>query len=68
MSWMAEVFVEGEWNTNSLRFATEREALNSGCELASRWWVVKDYRAVPSIDPVNYRFDAETWKNIRLDK
>jgi len=68
MSWMSEIFAEGEWVGNGLRFATEREALNSGCELASRWWVVEDYRATPSTDPVNYRFDAETWKNIRLDK
>lgn len=68
MSWQCEIFAEGEWVGNGLRFATEQEALNSGSELMSRWWVARDCRAVLTNDPVNYRFDTETWRNVRLDK
>jgi hypothetical protein len=67
MSWKMEVFTDNEWASNALRYATEQEAINAGRELLSRWWVPTDSRAVETPDePVNYRFDAETWKNIRI--
>ena len=57
MSYKPEVFVEGKWAGNGLRFATEEEALESGRELLSRWFVPTDYRATESDDPVNYRME-----------
>jgi hypothetical protein len=69
MSWKMEVFTENEWCGNGLRYATEQEAFNAGRELLSRWWVPTDNRAVETPEePVNYRFDAETWRNIRIEE
>lgn len=68
MSWQSEIFSEGEWVGSAMRFATEQEAINAGSELMSRWFYAKDCRAVLTNDPVNYKFDAETWRYIRLDK
>lgn len=58
ISWAAEVMVSGEtkWSRNSLRFATEAEAFASASELSSRWMSVREIRAWPSQDPVNYAF------------
>jgi murein tripeptide amidase MpaA len=56
MSWAPEVKVDGKWAGNAVRFATKEEAEESGRELLSRWWVPTDSRAVPSDDPVNYRW------------
>jgi hypothetical protein len=65
MSWKAEVFVDGSWNSNALRFATKEEAEKSGRELLSRWFVPTDSRAAESTDPVNYKF--ENGRNVRLE-
>jgi hypothetical protein len=65
-SWKPEVFVDGGWATNALRFATKEEAQASVEELMSRWWVPTDGRASESDDAVNYRFDFTTGKNVRL--
>ena len=54
------------WASNSLRFATEREATEAGRELLSRWMVPVDSRATATEDAVNYRFDFETYKPERL--
>ena len=65
MSWKAEVFVDGTWSSNALRFATKEEAEKSGRELLSRWFVPTDSTASVSNDPVNYKF--ENGRNVRLD-
>jgi hypothetical protein len=53
-SWAPEVQTDstGKWYGNALRFATEAEAYASAAELATRWMLVRDYRAAPSADPV----------------
>lgn len=53
-SWRPEVFVDGEWCGNGLRFATKAEALASAQELLTRWLLPTDARAAASADPVNY--------------
>lgn len=56
MSWKPAVETvgsNGEFNTNSLAFATEEEALASARDLAARWLLVVDYRAQESDQPVN---------------
>ncbi len=65
-SWKPEVLVDGEWTSNSLRFDTELEAKASAKELMSRWITVNDGRSSQSNDPVNYRFDFKTNRNIAL--
>ena len=56
MSYRPEVIADnsGKWCGNSLRFATEEEALSSAHDLAMRWMLVRDWRAAASDDPVNY--------------
>ena len=49
-SWKPEVFVEGKWSTNSLRFVTEEEAKSSAFALFSRWTMCEDHRATESDD------------------
>lgn len=56
-SWKPEVLVDGQWSTNSLRFATAEEAFGSVMLLRMRWWVPTDGRATESEDSVNYRFE-----------
>jgi hypothetical protein len=60
MSWKPEVIADssGQWVGNALRFATEAEAYASARDLASRWTLVRDYRATDSPDPVNYQWTA----------
>lgn len=62
-----EVCVNGEWATNSCVYATEKEALEAGRELLSRWFVPTDHRAVESTDKVNYRFNFETYRSERIE-
>jgi hypothetical protein len=54
-SFAPEVFLEGKWSGNGVRFETEEEAFLWGSDLLTRWFVPTDHRAVPSEDPVNYR-------------
>ena len=65
-SFKTEVYAQGSWSSNSLRFSTKEEAEASGKELLSRWFVPTDSRALESEDPVNYRFNFETNKNKRI--
>ena len=65
-SWKTEVKCQGEWSGNGLRFATKEEAEASGQELLDRWFVPTDSRAATCDKPVNYRFDFEAGKNVRL--
>lgn len=58
MSYKVEVRtgVDPKWYTNSVRLATEEEALDYGQDLVYRWTAVMDMRVVESQDPVNYRW------------
>jgi hypothetical protein len=55
-SWAPEVFVEGKWSRNALRFATKEEAEASAFNLMMRWTSVADSRATEADEPVNYRW------------
>jgi hypothetical protein len=59
MSWKPEVYVQGAWSKNGLRFATEKEAVANAHNLMMRWTLVEDYRAVEASEPVNYRWTSE---------
>jgi hypothetical protein len=67
-SWVGEVLADssGKFVANALRFATEPEAAAYVGELAWRWTAVRDTRVVPSLDPVNYRWDAERNRAVPL--
>ena len=69
MSFKTEVQTRegGEWSTNSVRFATEKEAVEAGHELLSRWFVPIASRAALSDDPVNYRFDFEKYRPVMIE-
>lgn len=56
MSFKPEVFVDGGWNSNALRFATKEEAEEFAKDLFHRWTLTRDYRAAESEDPVNYKY------------
>lgn len=57
-SFKPEVVVDasGKWYGNALRFATREEAEASARDLAYRWLAVREWRAVESDEPVNYRY------------
>ena len=59
MSFKPEFKCQGEWCGNAQRFATEAEAKASAFDRLMRWTVPSDTRAVPSDDPVNYKWDRE---------
>ena len=58
MSFKPEVIADssGKWCGNALRFATKEEAEAQMANLASRWLLVRETRAVECDDPVNYRW------------
>jgi hypothetical protein len=58
-SWAPEVFVEGRWSRNSLRFATKAEAAASALNLFMRWTLTSDSRATEADEPVNSTWDNE---------
>ena len=62
VSYKMECKVGREWGTNNCAYATEAEAVEAGKELLSRWYGVSDSRAVPSEQPVNYRFNFDRYK------
>jgi hypothetical protein len=51
-SWLVEVQADNTrtWKSNSLRFATEREAQVYGQDLFTRWTAVKEWRTARSND------------------
>jgi hypothetical protein len=53
MSYKPEVQVSGNWEHNSLFFATKEEAELAARDLMWRWRLVTDWRAVESDEPVN---------------
>lgn len=67
-SWKTEVCVNGEWVTNSLRFATKEEAVQAGNELLERWTTPTESRAAESDDPVNYFFSLKTESPQKIEK
>lgn len=58
MSWKPEVIADssGKWVSNALRFATEKEAYGNVCDLAGRWMLVHEWRAVECDDPVTHKW------------
>lgn len=55
------------WSRNACVYETEAEAEAAGAELASRWMLVTAYRATEvEHETVNYRFDFETYRPVRL--
>lgn len=68
MSFKGEVIADnsGKWCGNELRFATETEAQSYIRDLEFRWTAVRDTRVVPSDDPVNYHWDKDKQKGLRL--
>lgn len=56
MSYAPEVFVEGKWSRNGLRFATLAEAEDNARNLMMRWFLVQDSRATEASEPVNYKW------------
>jgi hypothetical protein len=56
-SWAPEVYAQGQWCGNAIRFATRAEAERYASDLLMRWTVPNDARAVQSTDPVNYALD-----------
>jgi hypothetical protein len=66
MSWKPEVIADntGKWCGNGLRFATEKEAHENAHDLMMRWMAVKEYRAAPSDDPVNYSYEGRTLRAV----
>jgi hypothetical protein len=67
MSWKIEVVMDdsGEWEGDSLRFATAQEALAYARDLEFRCSAVRDKRIVKSEDPVNHRWIARGARAIR---
>lgn len=60
-SWINEVIADnsGKWCSNACHFATKEEADAYGRDLFGRWTLVREFRAAPSDEPVNYRWDAQ---------
>lgn len=54
-SFAVEVIADnsGQWCGNGLRFATREAGVEYAKDLYSRWTAVREYRVVPSLDPVN---------------
>ena len=66
-SWKPEVLV-GNWASNGLRFATEEEARDNARDLFKRWTLCQDYRAAPSDDEVNYRWENGQLIDVRIEQ
>ena len=55
-SWKPEVFVDGKWSANGLRFATKEEAETNAKDLFTRWFACEGSRATESEDAPNYSY------------
>lgn len=49
-----QTYDSGKWYGNACRYPTKEEAEIAAQDLACRWLLVRDYRAVESEDPPNY--------------
>jgi hypothetical protein len=54
----------GNWYSNALRFAVRGDAEIYVEDLACRWTSVRDFRVVPSSDPVTHRWDDASFKAV----
>jgi hypothetical protein len=52
-SYQVNVYVDKEWVSNGLRFATETEAERYAADLSARWIKVESYDLQPSPDEPN---------------
>lgn len=50
----------GKWYDNALRFATHEEAYASASALAGRWFLVRNFDAMESDDPVSHVLTKQT--------
>lgn len=68
MSYAPEVIADnsGNWAGNAMRFATEAEAELWVADLKRRWILVRETRAVPSDDPVNYEIVGNVLRSVEL--
>jgi hypothetical protein len=68
-SYKPEVIADstGKWIGNSLRFATEQEALDNVRDLEMRWFSVRETRVVESDDPVNYTYHDRQLRAVESD-
>ena len=57
-SFKAEMFVDRQWASNSIRFATKAEADAYASDLYSRWTQPTDKRSVESPDPVSAKWEG----------
>ena len=57
VSWYIDVKVDGNWSTDTMRNATEAEAVAAAHELLTRWFLPTDSRANTSTLPVNVVFN-----------
>ena len=67
VSFAVEVFVEGSWSGNALRFPDVETARAYGRDLLSRWLLPTEYRTVPSDDPVTEKSSAPPPVTSRID-
>ena len=69
-SWAPQIVADssGTFVGNSLRFATKEEAEASAADLQSRWILVNRARAMPSDDPINYRWDFANRRSIPVQE
>jgi len=65
-SWAPQVVADssGTWIGNFLRFQTKEEAKASASDRQARWILVTRTRAIPSDDPVNYRWDFTNRRSV----
>ena len=66
MSYAPQVTTDnsGEFYGNALRFDTYNEALNNASDLMQRWMLVREFRAIYSLDPVTHSFINNQLKGI----
>lgn len=57
-SWAPEVFVDGNWSRNGLRFATQKETEDNARHLFIRWTAYTNSRATEADEPANYRYTS----------
>ena len=52
IKWKIEVIADnsGEWCGNAMRYDTKEEAMAAAADLANRWLLVRDFRAVTDLD------------------
>lgn len=58
----------GKWCGNAIRLATHEEAEAYAHDLFMRWMLVRETRVIESADPVNYRFDSNEGRLVRLEE